>query len=766
MLNRSMERIAELAPTRAHLVAGAVAIALAVVVAFIPLFNLVGYESAALFGAVLGLLSTGLTVHAVKTGSIQSPLSSDRTRRPIADFATLLVVHLAMAAGPLLVLSLNGLRVPNCDWGVGLAFWGLIVGPAILIGQTGGWLATALADELRVLPWVIAFGIPLISAVSLLTHLATNPPIIGHQWFIGYFGGSIYDEALAVPASLIAYRILNVVAVVGIIAAIEAAFDFYRSRRAVWSVVIAVIAAAVVAIGMHYQADFGIGIDGDFVADELGGKVESEHFVIYYPDRTEHTDRLQEMVADHEYRYHQMRQFFGTDPVADRGEKLTSYVYGDRDTKQALMGARNTMVAKLWLHEMHILWGGTGDSMLAHELAHIFTEPFGAGPLRLSTQWGFGVNMGLVEGVAVAAEWPVGELSPHEASAAMRRLDIDPELNSIVGAGGFWSEASGPAYTAMGSFVRYLIDTEGIESFKEAYPTGDFQGGYGVGVDELVAGWQDYVDAIELTDQQQSIAEDRYDRSSIFARECARANAELHRMARSANRAGDPGSADEYYRRLLELDPERTTARREWAKLLLDTGDYSKAMEVVDGQDRDALSDVQRGRFLEVEGDILWSIEKPVEARNAYERALEVGMPTGRQRSLLLKRLLVEKGDERGRTYLVERPSDVEAMHLLMQWRQASPDDPVAAYLVGRLLWSRHLYAEAIDHLEAADGQFDFDVLDAEASLMLGESLREQQRFDDAQAIFEQLSDSQMTRYREQARLWLDRLQWDRRNID
>ncbi len=765
MLNRSMERIAEFAPTKAHLVAGAVAIGLAVIVAFIPLFNLVGYESAALFGAVLGLLSTGLTVHAVTSGAVESPLSSDRTVRPVADFATLFVVHLALAIGPLLVLSLNGLRVPNCDWGVGLAFWGLIVVPAILIGQTAGWLATAVADGLRVLPWVIAFGIPLISAVALITHLGTNPPIIGHEWFIGYFGGSIYDEALAVPASLIAYRGLNIVAVVGIIAALEAAYDFYRDRPAIWPVVIAVIAAVVVAVGMHYQAHFGIGIDGDFVAEELGGKVESEHFVIYYPDRTDQNERLEQMVADHEYRYHQMREFFGTDPVAERGEKLTSYVYGDRDTKQALMGARNTMVAKLWLHEMHILWGNTGDSMLAHELAHIFTEPFGAGPLSLSTQWGIGVNMGLVEGVAVAAEWPVGELSPHEASAAMRRLGIDPELTDIVGAGGFWSEASGPAYTAMGSFVRYLIDTEGIEAFKEAYPTGDFRGAYGVEVDELVDGWQEYVDAIELTDQQQSVAEDRYDRRSIFARDCARAIAELHRQARSAARSGD-GRAHEYYRRLLELDPDRTTARRQWARLLIDTEQYSRAMEVIEAQDRDALSDVQRGRFLEVEGDILWSQGHLDEARHAYGRALDAGMPTGRQRSLVLKRRLVEDGDERGRTYLVERPSDAEAMHLLMQWRQASPGDPVAAYLVGRLLWNRHLYAGAIGHLEEAAGQLDFDVLDAEALLMLGESLHHEDRFEEAQAIFEQLSDSQMTRYREHARLWLDRLQWDRRNID
>ena len=244
--------------------------AAAVVAAFVPLFNLVGYESAALFGAICGLCATGLTVHMVRSGQIAPPWSPVRERSPTADFAYLGAVHLAMIAGPLLILTLNGLRVPNCDWAVGFGFWGLIVVPAVLIGQTAGWVAAAGFGRRRIAPWVVAFGLPGANAAALGLHLALEPPIVGHQWFLGYFGGSIYDEALGVPPSLIAYRIIGVAAVVAVVAGIEVMSAIRRGHTWRWTGLVAVSAAVVFAAGFGHRADFGIAIDRGYVADQYG----------------------------------------------------------------------------------------------------------------------------------------------------------------------------------------------------------------------------------------------------------------------------------------------------------------------------------------------------------------------------------------------------------------------------------------------------------------------------------------------------------------
>ena len=758
--------ISELVPTRAHAAVWAAVTLMALVVAFVPLFNLVGYESAALFGVVLGLCATGLTVYMVRSGRILPPLADERERSPTRDFGRLAVIHCAMIAGPALILTANGLRVTNCDWVAGFAFWGLIVVPAVLIGQTAGWVGVTLFARRRVAPWAVAFGLPVADAATLLAHLALQPPIVGHQWFLGYFGGSIYDEALAVPPSLIAYRVINLAAVVAVVAAIEVVFALVRGRRWQWTAALAVMAAVVCASGFAYRMEFGISIDRDYIAEELGGKVETDHFEIYYPKDSYHIEWIDEIVEEHEYRYAMLQEFFDTDPVAESGRKVRSFVYADRDSKGELMGGRDTMVAKLWLQEMHILWQGPNSRMLAHELAHIFTEPFGAGPLRLSMQNSVGVNMGLVEGAATAAEWPAGELTPHEASAAMRQLDIAPGIDRIVGAGGFWTEASGPAYVAMGSFVRFLIDEKGIDTFKEVYPGGDFEGGYGVSVDELIERWEEYVDGKELTTRQLVVAEERFDRPSIFGRKCARAIAEVRRQARSAASRGAFGQARQYYEQLLALDPDRPAAHREYARLLFDHDRHDEALEVIDNRPLASMTRVDEARFMELKGDILWSQGDAEEAVEAYSRALRAGARIERERSLRVKRHLAARDDDYGRAYLVDGGDGVGSMYTLVQWVQAAgADDPVAVYLLGRRLWQRRHYAEAIPYLQQSQQGLSAAVLDGEAALMLGQSLHFEGRFDEAQQAWEKLANSPVSYYADSAREWKRRTEWVRGNM-
>ena len=764
MSMRTINLINELVPTRAHRLCWVLVNAAALILAFIPLFNLVGYESAAFFGVVLGLLATGLTVHAVRSGTVESPLAESRRTAPAADFAHLALAHLALATGPLLLLTLNGLRVPNCDWGAGFAFWGLIVVPAILLGQAAAWIAVSLVPRRAIACWAMAFGFPLADGLALVHHLATQPPIVGHQWFLGYFGGSIYDEGLAVPLSLIAYRALHIIAVIAVVAAIQAVFDLRRRRLRGWTITLALGAALVFCIGFGQRASVGISIDRDHIIEELGGKVETEHFIIYYPKTRRNLERIDEIIDDHEFRYHQLRRFFDVDPVAESGRKVQSFVYGNRAEKGRLMGGRDTMVAKLWLHEMHILWSGMGDPMLTHELAHIFTEPFGAGPLRLSMQWGIGVNMGLVEGIASAADWRSRELTPHEASAAMRQLDIAPDLRGILGARGFWTEASGPAYTAMGSFVRYLIDKEGIEAFKVAYPRGDFMAGYGVEVEELITDWEHFVDEIELTTRQMEVAQYRYDRPSIFHRDCARALAEERNLGRAAASRGALGQAQQHYETYLDDDPHNEAVLRAYAHLLGELDRVEEALDVVRSRPTEHLAAAGEARFLDLKGDLLWADGDEQGAMQAYQQALNKGVYVDWERSLWMKYLLADRDEERGREILVDGLNDVRAMMRIMALRNEDPDDPLAAYLLGRRLWHTRDYDQAIPHLEVSRNRMDVEALDAEALLMLGHSYYMSDQLDASEAIWKELADSSMTRYREEARQWLERLEWARGN--
>ncbi|MEM1350642.1 MAG: hypothetical protein AAGI01_18920, partial [Myxococcota bacterium] len=395
-------------PDRTTLVCAVVSVAAALVCCLLPLFNLLGYESSAVLGVLAGLGALFTTSAAIDARAF-SPLAVD-SERPLVWFTELYARNLLTLLVPALgVLTLHMIRVPNCDPLLGLAFWGVIPTGSVLIGQSLAWGLSAVSSRHRV-----RLGLGLAACVAnglaLGVHLASEPPIIGHQWLIGFFSGSIYDEALSMPASLLWYRLTHVCWATSMVLGLEVARRVRSARRighvASWATVATIAAGCCTAA----EQSFGVRLDRALIAEELGGVVETEHFVIYYPATRHFSGHLDELVEDHEFRYAEMRAFFGTDPVASSGgEKVRSFVYADREQKGQLMGARRTLVAKIWLGEIHIMWRGLGDHLLAHELAHVFTRPFGAGPLALSMQNGVGVNMGLVEGIATAADWPAGE---------------------------------------------------------------------------------------------------------------------------------------------------------------------------------------------------------------------------------------------------------------------------------------------------------------------------------------------------------------------
>src|SRR5690554_3822962 len=107
---RGMDLIRYVFPTRLYGVCLGITVAMAIVLCFVPLFNILGYESAAFFGVVLGFFSTGLTLHAHQRGLLRSPLSLDRVegqRTPVVSFLVTYARHLALGVLPFGILWLN-----------------------------------------------------------------------------------------------------------------------------------------------------------------------------------------------------------------------------------------------------------------------------------------------------------------------------------------------------------------------------------------------------------------------------------------------------------------------------------------------------------------------------------------------------------------------------------------------------------------------------------------------------------------------------------
>ena len=396
---------------------------------FAPLTKIMGYEFAFVVNLLVVVLGPWI-VRRVPAGLPVWDLFWARCWR--------LVPHLGLSfvAG-----LLNMLRVRNCAPAEGIAYF-------LILGVGGVPLVVALtmvserlcgrSARWRVRTWAAIYGAICVSLLSSAWWLATQPPLVVYDAFLGFFTASLYDEALVAPGHHLAFRAMTLAAALFWVAVL--AWESQPTRaRAGWALVL----GALIFSSPLYKGPLNISRSRAFALEMLGGHIRTEHFEIFYDASSLREHDLVQLIADHESRYDELRAFWHVEPPLP----LYSYIYSSREQRAAAMGSRSTMIARIWLRETHLVWGGPGDGLLAHELSHLFLYDAGRGPLRLaSSSWGVPL-MGLVEGAASAAAWEADELTEHGWAAAIDRLGLIESPASSLAAAGFWTEASGVVYT-------------------------------------------------------------------------------------------------------------------------------------------------------------------------------------------------------------------------------------------------------------------------------------------------------------------------------
>lgn len=685
-------------------------VGLGVVCACTPLLNVLGYESAALVGALAPWLGGALWWG---KGELE------REGSPAARWwRCWWRGWLAVGLPPAVVLGVAGLWVPNCDWVGGVGFWGLIVGGSLGYGALVGALVRR-----RWQGWVVLGGLWVAAALELGWTLATQPPLVATQPFIGYFAGSIYDEGLGVPSGLMAYRLLGACFIGAVLVALELGTGQGRARG--WWVVLGALVAAVIGLGTH-RAELGIAIDREAVGEVLAGVEETPHFELRYAPGSWHAEHIQAIAADHEARYDELAAWFQEEPVAP-GERVRVWIYPDSRVKGRLMGSRRTLVARLWLRELHILYPEIGYPILKHELAHVFSAPWGRGPLQLSGRLG-GVlpHMGMVEGLAEATVGYRGELTLHVWSAAMRRLGFAPDLRGLIRVEGFWTTASGQAYTLMGSFVQLMVERYGVAPLRDAYADADFERAYGKPLDALVAEWEAYVDAIPLEPEVLAQARFTFDRPTLFERRCARAIGALRGEGADWLDARRPERALPCFEEAAALSPEDPSYALDVAAVLAQLDRRPEALQRLDDLlRRDDLSRIQRAEALTLAGDLRWP-DDPAAAQRSFREAQTPELPAALRRGLDARLLAFDAGLPDAHRFFdpltATHPGAALArLNLVLTHLQRSPDHPLSAYLAGRELWRAHLYADAAPWLRRAAAGDLPDTLRLETLRLLGQ---------------------------------------------
>jgi hypothetical protein len=282
--------------------------------------------------------------------------------------------------------------------------------------------------------------------------------------FLGYYPGPIYDELIEVSRAYLTFRVWCLV----MVAAIWGAVRLFRSRCGQARITRS-IPGWIIVIGLWVAAGLMVHSDGRFSFRTTRSAIEEELSFVRSTDLcTIHADKswikrgnlLDLLVNDCDFRYRQTAKFFGTGTTTP----VQVYLYADAEQKARLMGARWVEISKPWLNEIHVTDMMPGDMIFAHEIAHVTAGRRNGSFLAMPLTMGVIPNMGMVEGLAVAASFADDGPSPHEWALAMIHAGIEPDLEGLFSPGSFVSGGAASSYTVAGSFLRFIFEKYGANA--------------------------------------------------------------------------------------------------------------------------------------------------------------------------------------------------------------------------------------------------------------------------------------------------------------
>ena len=466
---------------------------------------------------------------------------------------------LTVIAVPAVIAAIRGIWTPTCDWSFGIeTYLAMPVTTAVLAAATGHAIGVAVPRRFL---GALAAQLPLIAvAMAALYRFYSEPPVFSYNAVLGYFPGNLYDENIRIRWPLAWSRLEDLAWVIALVAIVAS----WKSRRRA-GLAIAAAAIAGIAILHHSAGALGYAPTAGDLEEVLDGRIETAHFIIHYAHSKDIDADIALIAEDHELRYAEVVAQLGMAPPG----KLRSFYFADHDQKARWFGARDVEMAKPWRREIYLDHRPFPHGSLRHEIAHAVASAFGDPLFGVAAKHGVFANPGLIEGLAVAIDWPgsYDRPTPDEAVHAMSDLGVQPSIGRLLSLE-FFSVSSARGYTTAGSFLRYLLDTHGAAKLRALYGSGgDFDGAYGMSLDQLEAGWRKRIDEISLPAGAAEAQRERFRGASVFARPCPHAIAASREAAARALAHGDRQEAIERVAGVCRESPDEPRYQLELADL-------------------------------------------------------------------------------------------------------------------------------------------------------------------------------------------------------
>lgn len=532
--------------TRKFFISLLIAGILSILCTFLPLAGLLGYEYSVFTAIVISYISVFLTSELLLESTDKNKsLSKDKIHSHISS---LILLNMVLLAVPFLIGLVSSYIKKDCSIDSGIQFFLLIPAVSVFFATALGAFCTTFFGRRGFFAGSIILTIIICYSIVELYY---QPHLFMFNTVFGYFPGPIYDRVIPVTQTLLVYRINTLIWALLLIVVVTIKENSSDRGPGLSHFLVLLTLLCLVGVSIFYSERFGFKYSRDYIRESvLGSTYETENFRIHYTPGTRAAEDIEIIAEDHEWRYNQLSGYLGVDP----GVKINSYIYPDTDTRGRIIGAYRTTLANPIHKEIHLVYETFPHEILKHELVHVLSSEFGTEFLKISPR------VGLIEGLAVAADWPENGISTHQWAKLLSNRAEKIDLENMMGLN-FWFQPSLSSYTLMGSFCRYLIDEYGIEKFKKFYKTGD-TGVYGMPLEELSGGWQKFLDKLPGIKYAKEITSYRFSEEGITREYCPRKKEEFRLKALDSMDEGDYRGAVDYLlsaHRISANDPDIET---------------------------------------------------------------------------------------------------------------------------------------------------------------------------------------------------------------
>ncbi|MBN8610394.1 MAG: hypothetical protein J0L92_07420 [Deltaproteobacteria bacterium] len=736
-----------------------------------PLFAVMGPELAVALGLALPIF--------VAPTSARVVIAARRAESPLDGRALtqrVLVVSLAGLAIPWLAAVASGLLYGFCDATGGALF--MLLGPAI--GVPLAALASAAAASLTARPRIatlLATLVPLVSIVVGLWRFVETPAIFAYTHFVGYFPGTLYDPDIAIEGAYWSLRLASLALFVTLALVMDVAFDgrvlvASRMKRApIAASTIALLSITLLFVEI-YGPELGHRSTSASIAEVLGGRLDGERCTVLVPRELPRA-QAERLRDDCDYRVSRAEAVLG---VTQRA-RVTAFFFRDTSEKRRLMGASNTYIAKPWRNEVYLQLGGWPHPVLFHEIVHVVAGNVGRGPFRVSGGIeGLIPSPGIIEGVAVAVAWDEREgLTPHQWARALVEIGHAPSIAETEGLG-FLLQPASRAYTASGSFVRWILETRGNEAVRRLYRTGSYEEALGMPLSDAEAEWREFLTTVPLPPHAIAMARLRFERPAIFGQICPHAIASLEADLGIALAGGDDTRALERCDRILALDEGQAGVRSVRVGVLGRAARFEEAeaeLAHLVGPPSAATPVLVHTR--EALGDAYWRHGDRERAHLLYSENLALPQPEDQRRQIEVRIYALTQGGETSaalRELLApDARNAVDPGTQLAAIARLDRVDPsgLGAYLTARQMFVRERFDLVLPLLDRANAQrLPTESILREAERMRAVTLFASGDLDASDRAFRAILADARTQEGDVGRLveaedWLARIRWTRR---